>query len=225
MHIIIVGCGRVGSELALELEKDSQSVSVIDQKASSLAVLPTWFKGQKVNGIPYRINVLKKAGIDRADAVAAVSDDDNLNVIVCRIAKETFGIENIVARMYDKKRAEIYKRLGIQTIPTLLWTISQVLSKLEPERSLSEFEDQTGKVSLISISPHKSWLLQTVETVEQMSQSKVAFIERYGNSFIPSLDTILQEGDVIHVLVETKDIRSINDVFVKPLVIPVDVQW
>ena len=135
MHVVVVGCGRVGSELALSLERSGHSVAVIDKNADAFRKrLPEDFAGQKVVGFGFDRDHLIEAGIERAGAVAAVTSGDNSNILTARIARENFAIERVVARIYDPRRALIYQRLGIPTVATVSWTTDQVMRRLLPDR-------------------------------------------------------------------------------------------
>ncbi len=122
VHVVIMGCGRVGSTLARSLEDRNHTVSVIDSSPDSFRRLGPDFNGDKITGYGFDQEVLEKAGIRRADAFAAVSSGDNSNIIAARVARETFGLEQVVARIYDPGRAEVYQRLGITTVATVKWT-------------------------------------------------------------------------------------------------------
>ncbi|MBU2111380.1 MAG: TrkA family potassium uptake protein, partial [Actinobacteria bacterium] len=132
MHVVIMGCGRVGSTLARSLEDRNHTVSVIDSEPDAFRRLGPGFNGDKIAGMGFDQEVLEKAGIRRADAFAAVSSGDNSNIIAARVARETFGIQQVVARIYDPGRAEVYQRLGITTVATVKWTADQVLRRILP---------------------------------------------------------------------------------------------
>lgn len=133
MHIVIMGCGRVGSTLAHSLESRGHSVAVIDQNSDSFRRLGPDFGGITVTGIGFDGDVLRQAGIERADAFAAVSSGDNSNIISARLARETFGVSRVAARIYDQKRAQVYERLGIPTVATVRWTADRMIRHLVPE--------------------------------------------------------------------------------------------
>ena len=133
MHIVIMGCGRVGSSVAHTLEDRGHSVAVIDQEPEAFRKLRSGFKGIKVTGVGFDRDVLTEAGIERAGAFAAVSSGDNSNVIAARVARESFGVQRVVARIYDPRRASVYQRLGIPTVATVAWTADQMLRRLIPE--------------------------------------------------------------------------------------------
>src|SRR5690349_20589377 len=157
VHVVVVGCGRVGSELAGTLEKSGHTVAVIDKNANAFRRLPAGYAGQRVVGFGFDRDNLEEAGIDHAGALAAVTNGDNSNILVARIARESFGIERVVARIYDPRRAVIYQRLGIPTVATVSWTTDQVMRRLFPETSVTEWTDPTGDVSLVERSLPDSW--------------------------------------------------------------------
>ena len=128
MHVVVIGCGRVGSELAGALELADHTVAVVDKNPLAFRRLPAGYAGQRVVGFGFDRDNLEDAGIDRAGALAAVTNGDNSNILVARIARESFGIERVVARIYDPRRAVIYQRLGIPTVATVSWT-RRVLSR------------------------------------------------------------------------------------------------
>src|SRR3954470_4140653 len=150
MHVIVVGCGRVGSELAVALEGAGHSVAIIDKDRNAFSrYLPDRWTGRAVLGIGFDRDHLEKAGIREAGSLAAVTSGDNSNVLTARIARETYGIQNVVARIYDPRRAVIYQRLGVTTVATVTWTTDQVMRRLFPEKSSAEWVDATGALSLI----------------------------------------------------------------------------
>src|ERR1700753_3166668 len=143
-----MGCGRVGSTLALSLEQRGHSVSVIDVDQDAFRRLGADFAGDRITGIGFARDVLVDAGIERADAFAAVSSGDNSNIISARVARETFGVDRVVARIYDGKRAEVYERLGIPTVATVRWTADRMLRQLLPESNTEVWRDPTSSISI-----------------------------------------------------------------------------
>ena len=202
-----MGCGRVGSTLAKELEIAGHSVAIIDQDREAFRRLGADFKGQTVAGVGFDRDTLIDAGIERAEAFAAVSNGDNSNIIAARVARETYGISNVVARIYDPGRAEIYQRLGIPTVATVLWTTDQILRRLNPDGSRSEWRDASGVVKLCEMHIDKAWFGRTIALIESNTPSRVAFITRLGEGMIPNEHTVLQEGDLVHVMVAEKDVE------------------
>jgi trk system potassium uptake protein TrkA len=204
-----MGCGRVGSGLAKELESAGHSVSVIDQSREAFRRLGADFKGQTISGVGFDRDVLIEAGIEKAEAFAAVSNGDNSNILAARVARETFGVGNVVARIYDPARAEIYQRLGIPTVATVIWATDQILRRLAPEGSTSEWQDATGAVQLCEVNAHESWYGQPITLIEESTKARVAFITRLGEAMVPTVNTVLQDGDLIHVMVPSKEIKNV----------------
>ena len=152
MHIVIMGCGRVGSTLAHILEDQGHTVAVIDQDVEAFRKLRPGFRGSKITGIGFDRDVLIEAGIEKAHAFAAVSSGDNSNVIAARVARESFGVQRVAARIYDPRRAEVYQRLGIPTVATVRWTADQMLRRLLPEGVATLWRDPTGSLVLAELS-------------------------------------------------------------------------
>ena len=211
-----MGCGRVGSTLAQSLEARGHNVAVIDQSADAFRRLPPGFEGRTVEGFGFDREVLLEAGIEQADAFAAVSSGDNSNIISARLARETFGIETVVARIYDPGRAAVYQRLGIPTVATVRWTADQVIRRLQPEGSDTEWVDPSGTVRLAEVHAAKEWVGQPVTALEEASGTRVAFLTRYGDGLLPTANTVVQEGDLIHVVMRVDDSERIVHVFENP---------
>ena len=209
MHIVIMGCGRVGSTLAHILEDRDNTVAVIDRDPEAFRRLRSSFKGDRITGIGFDRAVLTQAGIERADAFAAVSSGDNSNIIAARVARETFAIERVAARIYDPRRAEVYERLGIPTVATVRWTADQMLRKLLPEGGEPLWRDPTGKIVLAEVAFSPAWIGEHVKSLEASTTTRVAFVDRLGQAFVPEPGTVLQEGDVVHVMARESDLDRI----------------
>jgi trk/ktr system potassium uptake protein len=200
VHFVIMGCGRVGATLAKSLEDNGHSVSVIDQNPEAFRRLDSEFGGNKVTGLGFDRDTLKQAGIEDAFAFAAVSDGDNSNILAARVVRETFGIENVVARIYDPHRAEIYQRLGIPTVATVRWTAHQVLRRLLPMGATDEFRDSSGQIQLSQVDVHEGWVGRPLRVLEDATGARIAYLTRYGDGLLPTPTTVLQENDTVHVL-------------------------
>ena len=205
-----MGCGRVGSSLATELEAAGHSVSIIDQSPEAFHRLGPDFKGRTISGVGFDRDTLLEAGIESADAFAAVSNGDNSNILAARVARETYGVTNVVARIYDPGRAEIYQRLGIPTVATVIWATDQILRRLVPEGSRSEWRDASGAVQLCEMHPHRAWFGMSITDLEVATGARVAFITRLGEGLIPDSHTVLQDGDLLHVTVRDADIANVE---------------
>src|SRR5215470_4612166 len=211
-----MGCGRVGSTLAHILEERGYSVAVIDQNPEAFRRLGSSFKGKKVTGIGFDQDVLEEAGIREAAAFAAVSSGDNSNVISARVAKESFDVERVAARIYDPRRAEVYQRLGIPTVATVRWTADQMLRRLLPEGSEPLWRDPTGEIVLAEVACCMDWLGEKVQSLEEAASARIAFISRLGDAMIPGPGAVLQEGDVLYVMARESDLKRITAVFTRP---------
>jgi len=200
VHIVILGCGRVGALLAHRLDELGHSVAVVDQDATSFRKLSPDFTGQTVTGMGFDRETLESAGITRAHAFAAVSSGDNSNILAARVARETYGVEQVVARIYDPRRAEVYQRLGIPTVATVSWTTGQIMRRILPLGAEDEYRDPSGTVSLSEVHLGTMWLGRRSSDLEAASGARVAFITRYGQALLPEADTVLQDGDLVHAL-------------------------
>ena len=197
VHVVIVGCGRVGSSLATALEEGGHSVAIIDKVAKAFTRLPADFKGRKIVGLGFDRDRLAEAGIDEAGGVAAVTSGDNSNIIVARIARETYGVENVVARIYDPGRAMIYQRLGIATVATVHWATDQALRRLVPFESRAEWVDATGNVSIVERQLPAGWVGRPLSDLDQPGGWRLAMLNRAGESTVPGVKLLGQEGDIV----------------------------
>jgi trk system potassium uptake protein len=196
-----MGCGRVGSSLATALEAAGHSVAIIDQSKDAFRRLGADFKGRTILGVGFDRDTLLEAGIDGADAFAAVSNGDNSNILAARVARENYGVTNVVARIYDPGRAEIYQRLGIPTVATVSWASDQILRRILPGGARSEWRDATGTVQLLEVHPHLNWYGRPISELETATESRVAFLTRLGEALIPDEHTVLQDGDLVHMTI------------------------
>jgi trk system potassium uptake protein len=199
VHIVIMGCGRVGSTIAHILEEQEHSVAIIDQDPEAFRKLSVSFKGSKVTGVGFDRDVLIEAGIERADAF-----------------RESFGVSRVVARIYDPRRAEVYQRLGIPTVATVRWTADQMLRKLLPEGAQELWRDPTGAIVLAEVAYDDHWLGEKASALEESARTRIAFISRLGEALMPGPGTVLQEGDVLHVIAEETELDRISTAFARP---------
>jgi trk system potassium uptake protein len=199
VHIVIMGCGRVGTALAKHLLRLEHSVAVIDQDPLAFRRLGDDFPGRQVTGVGFDRDTLMAAGITEAEAFAAVSNGDNSNIISARVARETFGIERVVARIYDAKRAAVYERLGIPTVATVPWSTDRLMRMLLPDGVASAWREPAGTVAILPLPLHEDWVGHSVRDLEQATGSRVAFIVRFGTGVLPKADTAVQHEDTIYV--------------------------
>lgn len=212
MHVVIMGCGRVGSSLAHQLEQRGHSVAVIDKDPEAFRRLGGHFQGLRVTGLGFDRDTLIAAGIEHADAFAAVSYGDNSNIISARLARETFGVQNVITRIYDAKRAEVYERLGIPTIATVPWTANRLLKAILGESTDEVWRDPSGGVALIHVIPHEGWVGRLVSDFEAATGGRVAVVTRFGTGQLPTPSTMVQDGDALHVLITDEHAQLLRDV-------------
>jgi trk system potassium uptake protein TrkA len=212
VHVVIMGCGRVGSSLAHQLEKRDHSVAVIDMNPSAFRRLGEHFRGTTVTGLGFDRDTLLAAKIEDADAFAAVSSGDNSNIIAARVARETFNVQKVIARIYDAKRAEVYERLGIPTIATVPWTANRLLKAVLGDSTDEVWRDPSGAVALLRVTPDEGWIGHLVRDFETATGGRVAMITRFGIGELPTASTMVQDGDVLHVLVEDAHAQVLRDV-------------
>ena len=199
MRILIIGCGRVGAGLAKTLVVRGHSVTVIDKAPLAFEKLGDHFKGQTILGVGFDREVLLKAGIERTDGVAVVTSSDEANVVASRIARDIFHVPRVVARLYDVRQAEIYQRLGIQTIAPTGWGINRIAdlllrSELDVIVSLG-----SGQVDLVEVEVPHLLVGRAVNELTLWGEIHVVAITRGGKAFLPTLGTTFQEGDLIHL--------------------------
>jgi trk system potassium uptake protein TrkA len=193
VHVVIVGCGRVGSGLARILEERGHSVAMIDKDPNAFRWLDESFRGRIIRGVGFDRDRLTEAGIEEAGAVAAVTNGDNSNILVARVARENFGVENVVARIYDPRRAVIYERLGIPTIATVQWTTDRVLDRLFPDSADRVWTDPTAAVALVERPVQASWAGKPLGDIEVPGVARVVALTRMGTAQVVTPDVIAQE--------------------------------
>jgi trk system potassium uptake protein len=213
MKTIIMGCGRVGSHVSMLLANTGHEVTVIDPLAENLAVLGDNFKGVKIQGIGFDRNILIKAGIETTDAFAATSKSDNVNIVAARIAHNIFHVPRVVARLYDPRRAEIYRRLGLQTISMISWGSERIYEMLTHPTLDPIISFGTGDVSIISLEVTPRLQGQFVRQVEVPGEISVVGITREGKAFLPVSGTELRENDTLHLSVLASAVDRLEALF------------
>ena len=198
VHVIVVGCGRVGSGLAISLGAEGHSVAVVDKSFRAFRRLKGW-DGPCIVGSGFDRDDLEKAGALHADALAAVTSGDNTNILTVRIARETYKIPNVVARIYDPRRAEIYQRLGIPTVATVRWTIDQVRRRLLPDEDVGDWSDPTGRLTLLERSLPDAWAGRPLRDLEEPGRLTLVAVTRAGVPRLDARELVGQEGDVLHL--------------------------
>ncbi len=216
MHIVIMGCGRVGSMLARGLEKRGHSVAVVDANEEAFHRLGDDFQGTRVKGVGFDREVLERAGIRQADGFAAVSSGDNSNILAARVVSECYRVENVVARIYDQGRAAVYERLGINTVATVRWTVGQVMRRLLPEGSEPVWRDPSGNVHLLQVFVNNEWVGRRIRDLSAAARAPIPFLVRVGKGIVPDAETVFQDGDMIYVACNTDHTSDIETLFAEP---------
>jgi trk system potassium uptake protein TrkA len=210
VHVIVVGCGRVGRELAMALDREGHSVSVMDKDRNAFHGLPDSFTGRAVLGFGFDREHLEQAGIHEANAVAAVTNGDNSNILTARIARMTYEVPHVVARIYDPRRAVIYRQLGIATVAAVAWTTDQVLRRLFPEKSVSEWTDASGTVSLVERALPDAWAGRKLTETEDAGRFRLVALTRGGQARLAGPELVGQEGDILHVMVRSDAVADLE---------------
>lgn len=208
-----MGCGRVGSALARSLIQLGHSVAVIDKNSGAFVKLGDDFPGQTIKGVGFDRDTLIEAGIEKAQAFAAVSSGDNSNILSARVARDTFKVPEVVARIYDPRRADVYEKLGIPTIASVAWTTEQVLRRLLPLGAHEEWRDPSGSVVLAEVFLSPNWIGKKVGELSETANVRVALLTRFGNGLLPDRNTILQEGDLVHAIFKIEDKDQVQQIF------------
>jgi trk system potassium uptake protein len=212
VHVVIMGCGRVGASLARSLVERGHTVGVIDQNPKAFRRLGPDFDETTVKGNGFDRDVLAKAGIQRADAFVSVSSGDNSNIIAARVARENYGVANVIARIYDPQRASVYERLGIPTVATVRWTADRLLRHLLPEQQPPLWRDPTATLSMVEVLCDDGWIGQTLGGLEEATGHRVAYITRFGRATLPTTSTILQDGDQVFMLVADDGLEQVTSI-------------
>ena len=204
MRVIVVGCGRVGSELAVRLEREGHQVAVVDKNANAFRRLPDHWGGERVIGFGFDRDALISAGVQTAGALAAVTSGDNSNILTARIARETFEVESVVARIYDPRRAAIYQRLGIPTVATVSWTVDQVVRRLLPDEAITAWTDPSGGVNMVEYVLPDDLCGRSMADLGAGDRFRPVMVTRGGQARIVGPGLIGQEGDSVHFMVRTE---------------------
>jgi trk system potassium uptake protein TrkA len=203
MHVIVAGCGRVGSTIARRLAADGHDVVVVDRRADAFTRLGVDFPGRTITGVGFDRDVLTEAAITPGSAVLAVTSGDNSNILIARVARETFKVDRVVARIYDPNRASIYERLGIPTVASVAWTSGRAIGEVMPDSATAEWTDPTSSFALVE---HRVPAAAAGHAVAEVDEAgvRIALITRAGRAQLPTPTTLLQQDDVLHIVGPTR---------------------
>ncbi|HWT76256.1 MAG TPA: TrkA family potassium uptake protein [Mobilitalea sp.] len=210
MKVIVIGLGRMGRGLSLNLVKKGHQVTVIDTNPESFEGLGKDFNGIKLVGFGFDRDVLMKAKIDKVDAVVSCTQSDEVNAVIARIAKNVYRVPRVIARLYDSRKAEIYKRLGIQTISTTTWGIERASEILTYNQLDSVYEMGDGKVNLVRIEIPHMLVGHTVNELTIIGEINVVSISRGNKTFIPTLGTIFEAEDTLYLSVNYTAVQKLK---------------
>jgi len=199
MRVIIVGCGRVGCHLANTLSAERHEVVVIDKTPGSFLRLSREYTGRMLTGVGFDREVLQKADIESADALAATTDSDNVNIVVAVTAKETFKVPHVVARIYNPQAAEIYRREGIPTVTPTLWAANTMKTMLVTPSLSATATLGSGEVEVVCLEIPKGLAGRTVADLAKPGEIVVGALVRRGQAMIPLAETKLELGDQLQI--------------------------
>ena len=202
MKVIIVGCGKLGSGLAHSLIKAGHTVTVIDIDADALKVLGTNFPGTTIVGIGFDKDVLEKANIRMADAIVACSKNDETNALIGRMAKTIYRVPRVISRLYDPRKAEIYRTLGLQTISTTTWGVQRTMEMLHYNQLDTVYTVGDGPITLVQVEAPMLLVGKTVNDITVIGEIQVVSIVRNNKAFLPTLGTLIQANDEVYIAVQ-----------------------
>jgi trk system potassium uptake protein len=211
MNVIIMGCGRVGAELTIELAKAGHKVAIVDKRKEAFDRLPPGFEARPVVGVGFDRETLEEAGIKEADAFIAVSSGDNSNILSARVAREYYHVRNVIARIYDPRRAEIYERLNIPTVASVRWTAKQIMLMLTHAREEIKESLGGGDLFRMRIEVPSHLVGQPVSSLTAKGKVLAVGVDRGGQGFIPDESSTFQEGDVAHVVVHRDAVDTLDE--------------
>lgn len=211
MHMIVVGCGRVGVSLARELDAAGHDVVVIDRRPETFRRLGSTFGGRTLIGVGFDRDVLREAGITAESGVMAVTSGDNSNILIARVAREMFGVERVVARIYDPQRAAIYERLGIPTVASVAWASGRILRMVQPTSPEVDWVDATSTHVMVERLIPAAAAGVPMAALESAG-SRVALLTRDGRASLPAVGALLQEGDRIQIVATLDGVAAVDQI-------------
>ena len=215
MHVVIAGCGRVGSELATNLQRLGHSIAIVDKNKKAFERLKSDFAGRKIVGFAFDREVLAAAGIEEAEAFASVTSGDNSNILSARVAKDHYRVPHVVARIYDPRRAQVYQRLGIQTVATVRWTTDQILRSLIPDEVPVEYTVDNGEVVITAVPAMSELVGKKALEVDDPGLRRVVAVSRFGVPRIPDKNFTIQDGDIIYISAARSHLNDMDDAIKK----------
>ena len=195
MYIVIIGCGRLGSGLAMELSNDGHDVVIVDKHAENLERLRSGFNGIRIKGVEIDNDILMEAGIDKADIFLAMTPADNINIMASQIAKDIFKVPKVIARIFDPSREFIYRKLGLQTISPTEVSINIIKNKIIDKKS-DTLLILNNDISIEDITINKLKFNNILE-IEDKFNCRICAVSKRGGIIIPNKNELLEKGDKI----------------------------
>jgi trk system potassium uptake protein TrkA len=211
MRAILVGCGRVGTELTVQLGRAGHDVTIIDKRPSAFDRLPPGFNGRTIVGLGFDRNVLEDAGIKDADAFVAVTSGDNSNIVSARVAREYYHVPNVIARIYDPRRAEIYERLNIPTVATTTWGVKQIMLMLTHPREEIKESLAGGDLFRMRLKVPSHLVGTPIGQLNVEGKIMVVGVDRGGHGFIPVASSTFQDGDVAQLMLQKDSVETLDE--------------
>jgi trk system potassium uptake protein TrkA len=211
MHVILVGCGRVGSELTIQLGRAGHDVTIIDKRQSAFDRLPPGFNGRTVVGLGFDRDILEEAGIKEAEAFVAVTNGDNSNIVSARVAREYYHVPKVIARIYDPRRAEIYERLNIPTVATTTWGVKQIMLMLTHPREEIKESLAGGDLFRMRLRVPQHLVGASVSQLSLEGKIMVIGVDRGGHGFIPVGSSTFQDGDIAQLILQKDAVDTLDE--------------
>lgn len=199
MFVIIVGCGRVGAELSYGLFQRGHQVTVIDQVGSSFQHLNPAYRGRTVEAEVLNQDVLRRAGVEQADGLAAVTNSDATNAVVAHVARAIFHVPNVVARNYDPRWRPLHETLGLQMVSSTAWGAQRIEEILHAVVYRSVFAAGNGEVEVYELVVGEAWQGRTLKDLTRSAECVGVALTRAGRASLAAPETPLEAGDVVHV--------------------------
>lgn len=213
MYIVIVGCGRLGADLATKLSEEGHDVAVVDRVPENLSRLSDDFNGVTIEGVGFDLDILKSAGIERADGFAAVTDDDNVNIMAAQVAKNIFNVPMVIARVFDPVKGETYRALGLETVCPTTSAANIIYSKFMIRNEATHFILPGGGIELVEVAFHPDVAAKTIHDIEAMDDFKVIALTRGGTTRFPKDMDTLSDGDLLLIALHVSDIGKVSVIF------------
>ena len=199
-HVVVVGCGRVGAGITRRLLDDGYTVTVVDRRREAFRRIADT-GATTITGVGFDRDVLDAAGARRASALAAVTNGDNSNIIVARVGREVFEVPQVLARIYDPRRAAIYERLGIPTVASVQWTIEMAMRRIVPDDAGVRWVDPSARVVMVERPVPTAFAGRRFTDLESAGAARLVAVRRLGVAVLPEPDLLAQDGDVVYAAV------------------------